>query len=38
MKGKHLSEEQTICILQEAEALGNVREVCRQHNIAKQTL
>jgi transposase-like protein len=27
-----------IRILQEAEALGNVRDVCRQHNIAEQTL
>jgi putative transposase len=24
--------------LKEAEAIGNVREVCRQHNIAEQTL
>jgi putative transposase len=38
MKGKRFSEEQIIRILHEAETLDNVREVCRQHNIAEQTL
>jgi putative transposase len=32
------SEEEIIRILKEAQAIGNVREVCRQHNIAEQTL
>jgi hypothetical protein len=35
MKGKQFSEEQIIRILPEAETLDNVREVCRQHNIAE---
>ena len=38
MQRKRFSEEQIIRILQEVEALGNVRDVCRQHNIAEQTL
>ena len=38
MKGKRFSEEQIIRILHDAEAMGNVREVCHQHNIAEQTL
>jgi putative transposase len=38
MKGKRFSEEQIMRILHDAEAMGNVREVCRQHNIAEQTL
>ena len=38
MKGKRFSEEQIIRILHDAEALGNVRDVCRQHNSADQTL
>jgi putative transposase len=38
MKGKRFSDEQIIRILHDAEALGNVRDVCRQHNIAAQTL
>ena len=38
MKGKRFSEAQIIRILHEAETLDNVREVCRQHNIAEQTL
>jgi hypothetical protein len=38
MKGKRFSEEQIIRILHDAEALGNVRDVCRQLNIAEQTL
>jgi putative transposase len=38
MKRNRLSAEQIIRILQAAEALGNVRDVCRQHHIAEQTL
>ena len=38
MKRKQFSEEQIIRILHEAETLDNVRDVCRQHNIAEQTL
>jgi putative transposase len=38
MMKERFSEEQIICILKEAEAIGNVREVCWQHNIAEQTL
>ena len=38
MPRKRFTEEQIIRILQEAETLGNVRDVCRQHNIAEQTL
>jgi putative transposase len=38
MQGKRFSAEQIIRILHAAEALGNVRDVCRQHNIAEQTL
>jgi putative transposase len=38
MQRKRFTEEQIIRILQEAETLGNVRDVCRQHNIAEQTL
>jgi putative transposase len=38
MQHKRFSEEQIIRILHEAEMLGNVRDVCRQHNIAEQTL
>ena len=38
MKRKRFSEEQIVRILHEAETLDNVREVCRQHNIAEQTL
>ena len=37
MKRKRFSEEQIIRILKEGEALGSVREVCRQHNISEQT-
>jgi putative transposase len=38
MKRKRFSEAQIMRILHEAEMLDNVREVCRQHNIAEQTL
>jgi putative transposase len=38
MQRKRFTEEQSIRILQEAEVLGNVRDVCRQHNIAAQTV
>jgi putative transposase len=34
---KRFTEEQIIRILQEAEVVGNAREVCRQHNITEQT-
>mgnify|MGYP001825550344 FL=1 len=37
MKKKRFSEEQIIRILKEGDALGNVREVCRQHNVTEQT-
>jgi len=35
MKRKRFSEEQIIRILYKAETLDNVREMCRQHNIAE---
>ena len=38
MKGKRFSEEQIMRILHDAEASGNVREVCRQPTIAVPTL
>ncbi|MCK5506839.1 MAG: transposase [Thermodesulfovibrionia bacterium] len=34
---KRFTEEQIIRILKETEGHGNVREVCRQHNITEQT-
>jgi len=37
MKRKRFSEEQIIGILNEADQTGNIREVCRLHNISKQT-
>ena len=37
MKGKRFTEEQIIGVLNEAEQTGNIREVCRQHNISEQT-
>ena len=37
MKGKRFTEEQIIGILNEAEQAGNIREVCRLHNITEQT-
>ena len=38
MQRKRFTEEQIIRILHDAEVMGNVRDVCRQHNIAEQTL
>jgi putative transposase len=38
MKGKRFSEEQLMRILHDAEVLGNVRDVCRQHHRAAQPL
>ena len=37
MQRQRFTEEQIIRILQEAETLGHVREVCRQPHIAEQT-
>ena len=37
MKRKRFSEGQIIGILNEAEQTGNIREVCRLHNISEQT-
>ncbi len=37
MKRARFSEEQIIGILKAAEAAGNTREVCREHNITEQT-
>ena len=37
MKRKRFSEGQIIGILNEAEQAGNIREVCRLHNISEQT-
>ena len=34
---RRFTEEQIIRILQEAEIVGHVREVCRQHHITEQT-
>jgi putative transposase len=38
MQRKRFTEEQIIRILHDAEVVGNVRDVCRQHNIAERTL
>jgi putative transposase len=38
MRRHRFSAEPIIRIWPEAEALGNVRDVCRQQNIAEQTL
>jgi putative transposase len=37
MKRRRFSKEQIVRILREAEAIDNVRGVCRQHNITEQT-
>jgi len=37
MKRARFPEEQIIGILKAAEAAGNIREVCREHNITEQT-
>jgi putative transposase len=37
MKRKRFTEEQIIVILKEAEQAGNIREVCRLHNLTEQT-
>ena len=37
MKRARFTEEQIIGILKAAEAVGNVREACREHNISEQT-
>jgi putative transposase len=34
---KRFTDEQIIRILKEAAAVGNIRDVCRQHNITEQT-
>ncbi len=36
MKRRRLSEGQIIGILNEAEQIGNIREVCRLQNISEQ--
>ncbi|HET8671163.1 MAG TPA: transposase [Candidatus Saccharimonadales bacterium] len=38
MQRKRFTKEQIIRILHDAEVTGNVRDVCRQHNIAERTL
>ncbi len=37
MKRARFSEEQIIGILKAAEAAGNIRSVCAEHNITEQT-
>ncbi len=37
MKRKRFTEEQIIGILKSAEATGNIREACREHNVTEQT-
>lgn len=37
MKRARFSEEQIIGILKAAEAAGNIRSVCTEHNISEQT-
>ena len=34
---KRFNEEQIVRILQEAEAAGNVRDICRKYNMTEQT-
>jgi hypothetical protein len=35
MKWGHFLEEKIIRIMNEGEAIGNIREICRQQNIAE---
>jgi len=37
MKRKRFTEEQIIKILKESESIGNIRDLCRLHNITEQT-
>jgi putative transposase len=37
MKRARFSEEQIIGILEAAEAIGNIRDCCKEHNITEQT-
>ena len=37
MKRKRFTEEQIIRILKESESAGNIRDLCRLHNITEQT-
>jgi len=37
MRKSRFSEEQIIKILKSVEATGNIREVCREHNLTEQT-
>ncbi len=37
MKRARFTEEQIIGILKEAETAGNIRAVCREHNLTEQT-
>ena len=37
MKRARFTEEQIIGILKAAEAVGNIRAVCQEHNITEQT-
>ena len=37
MKRARFTEEQIIGILKEAETAGNIRAVCRDHNLTEQT-
>ena len=37
MKRARFSEEQIIGILKAAEAAGNIRAVCQEHNVTEQT-
>ena len=37
MKRARFSEEQIIGILRAAEASGNIRDLCREHNVTEQT-